>query len=502
MFKRRELTNGQADLLFLALLAILYVLFGLTEFVFSPPFGIHFMRQTDGLAFAMNYHLFDNSFWKPELLSVRWANGQAANEFPILYYLTSFCYDAFGVSHFWLRAINLSLFTAGLIWLQRLAYLIFESRAYSFVIGTFLFCSTIVLFYSANHLPDVPAMSLILGGIYFWFKHQKSKRPIDIIFSFALFTFAGLLKVTMMIYPIAIVSVSIIQKLMSMTDGKRINLKLLMINVAICFFIVFGWNYYMLQFNIEAGSNAFLTRALPVWEYEEWFITMVWGFIAEYWAVSVLPLTFWHILFILFAFQIIFIKHANRQLALLTSLTFAGSIAYMALFYAQFENHDYYFIVVMPTIILLLMNAFTTIKNLIPKIGNSVVYKVLLVVFIGIGMADSHHKLSKRFESLPITDHHVQMSGIQSALTDLNIPVEARFLVLGDFSPNGSLYFLQRKGITYKNQERLEARGIDNLSEYDLDYMLVLHNNWESDIPSSIVRKVVLSSERYSIYGL
>lgn len=500
MLKERELTSWQADFLFVALLAVLYVLFGLTEFVYSPPFGIHFMRQTDGLSFAMNYHLFDNSFWKPELLSVRWANGQAANEFPILYYLTSLCYDAFGVSHFWLRAINLAIFTLGLVWLQRLAFLIFESRVYSFVIGIFLISSAVVLYYSANHLPDVPAMSLVLGGIYFWFKNQKSKKPIDLAFSFALFTLAGLLKVTMMIYPIAILMIGLIQQIT--TDERRGSLKPLILFGTLSAICVGGWNYYMLEYNIEAGSNAFLTRALPVWEYEEWFITMVWGFITEYWSVSVLPLTIWHILFALFFFQIIFFKSSNKELATLTAVSFAGSVAYMALFYAQFENHDYYFIVVMPTIVLILMNAFATIKNRFPKLGNSMVFKILLIVFVGIGMADSHKKLSKRFEVLPITNFHVGLEGIQETLDEHGITKEARFLVLGDFSPNGSLCFLQRKGLTFKDQEQLDVIDPNHLPEFKLDHMLVIHNNWETEVPSTLVKEVIFSSERYSIYGL
>ena len=500
MFERRKLTNWQADLLFLALLAILYTLFGLTEFVYSPPFGIHFMRQTDGLAFAMNYHLFDNSLWKPELLSVRWANGQAANEFPILYYLTSLCYDAFGISHFWLRAINLSIFTLGLIWLQRLAYLIFESRVYSFVVGTFLISSTVVLYYSANHLPDVPAMSFVLGGIYFWFKNLKSKKPIDLAFSFGLFTLAGLLKVTMMIYPIAILLIELIQQIT--TVERRGSLKPLILFGTFSALCVGSWNYYMLQYNLEVGSNAFLTRVIPVWGFEKWFVIMVWGYITEYWSVSVLPLTLWHILFVLISFQIVFIKFANRNLALLTGVAFAGSISYMALFYSQFEHHDYYFVAVMPTIVLILMNALGTIKNLIPKVGNSLVFNLLLIVFIGIGMADSHYKLNKRFEVLPITDHYHQLEDIQSTLTKLNIPEEARFLVLGDCSPNGSLYFLQRKGLTFENQEQLVNRGLENLGEYNLDHVLILHNNWNGEIPNSFYSAEIFQSEKYSIYSL
>lgn len=502
MIKGRELTNWQADLLFLALLAILYTVFGLTEFVRSPPFGIHFMRQTDGLSFAMNYHLFDNSFWKPELLSVQWSNGQAANEFPLLYYLASLCYDAFGVSHFWLRAINLAIFTLGLIWLQRLAFLIFKNRIYSFVIGIFLISSAVVLYYSANHLPDVPAMSFALGGLYFWFKNQRSKQAGDLYCSYLLFTLAGLLKVTMMIYPIAITVVILIQNALTLTVEKHTNFKQLFINVVISFAIVLGWNYYMLQYNIDAGSNAFLTKALPVWEYEEWFITMVWGFITEYWSVSVLPLTIWHIIIVLFLFQVIFYKHSDRQLAMLTAVSVLGSVAYMALFFAQFEHHDYYFVVVMPTILLILMNAFATFKNRFSDLGNSVVFKILLIVFVGIGMADSHKKLSKRFEVIPITNLHTELEGIQETFDDLGITKEARFLVLGDFSPNGSLCFLQRKGLTFKDIQQFNVIDPGHLPEFKLDHMLVIHNNWESDVPSRLVKEVIFSSERYSIYGL
>lgn len=63
-------------------------------------------------------------------------------------------------------------------------------------------------------------------------------------------------------------------------------------------------------------------------------------------------------------FSLIFIKKSNYNISLINSLLFLGCLCFSILFYAQFIDHDYYFLICIPFITLTLINGMKTLINI------------------------------------------------------------------------------------------------------------------------------------------
>jgi hypothetical protein len=75
--------------LFMVAVALLLLPFGYYATFSKLPSGLHFIRQADGLSFALNYAFHDTPFFTPENFNLFVEDGKAASEFPLIYKLDS-----------------------------------------------------------------------------------------------------------------------------------------------------------------------------------------------------------------------------------------------------------------------------------------------------------------------------------------------------------------------------------------------------------------------------
>lgn len=424
----------------------IFLFVGYQNIITKKPESLHFIRQTDCLAFASNYHNSGMNFFQPANFDLTSTNGKAVGEFPILYYLTAILYFIFGEQFFILRAITLLIVFIGLFFLFKMLDKIYDDPIIALGFTILYFSSTILIYYSCNYLPDASAFGLTLIALYFLFNTPENKRSW--IISISLLTFATLLKITFGIYLIAAVIVLLLSKEIRSSVKKNI-----IIFSVISAIIIIGWYSFELWYNNHNNTNYYLTHTTPIWELNKTKISTAFQYITDYWYTNYYYETTQHFMWIIFILGLIFIKKANSKLLIISLLSLAGSAAFILLFFAKFTDHDYYFIVMIPTIILVTTNSFKSLTNRFPKIFKSIPIKIIIFTIAILSTNYASTKVNERYLNTSDIYSSIgnKLENANSFLDRNNIATTAKIIVIEDHTPNGSLLFLRRKGWTIKD---------------------------------------------------
>lgn len=488
-----------------SLLVVLFFFLGLHEVFFSGPQGLHFMRQTDSLSFASQYFNEGFDFFNPKLYNLRDIDGRAACEFPIVYYTTAIFYAIFGENVVFLKLFHLLILYIGVYYVFKLALLILNDYIFAVLISIFLFTSTVFNYYSFNYLPDAAALGFIFIGWYFIFKYQKDTHSRSLLKSVVFFTLGGLIKVTYLISPLTVLCYVVYAILFKKKGfgNREINIRILKYG-SIGLVLAIGWNVYMLYYNAYYESNSFNTSARPIWDLSKSQMNEIWWYISYYWnRVYLYPSSF-HILFSLLAFQLIFFKKGSKQLLFIVFILLIGSLAYLSLFYSQFQDHDYYFLAFMPLIILVLINGIQTFKNVVNKRTVHIILQLALLIIIIAGTNYSRMKLSSRNHP-EVNEYSKTGLLIQDNLEEiekLQLPSTSKFVVLPDLCPNGGLYFLNKQGWTIGSTEIVTEELLEGYKDKGADYLLLATEENHIKEISEKYGELIFKGEGISIYNL
>jgi 4-amino-4-deoxy-L-arabinose transferase-like glycosyltransferase len=161
--------------------------------------SFHVFRQTDCLSITDNYYNGNWNFFQPSLnvlFSDKNTTGKSAGEFPLLYYFVALLWKVFGKHEYIFRLVTIAFAFSGMLALYKLVYALVKDYFWAIASALFLFCSPIFAFYSNNFLTNVPAFSLMLIALYFFYLFWNSGRNRHLFICMVLFLVAGLLKVS------------------------------------------------------------------------------------------------------------------------------------------------------------------------------------------------------------------------------------------------------------------------------------------------------------------
>ena len=282
-----------------------------------------------------------------------------------------------------MKCIYLMISFTGLFYVYRLAHFILKDYLSAILIALFLCTSSVYNFYAFNYLPDAPALGFILIGWFYGFQFLAHDQKSSLVKAFILFTLGSLIKVTYLINPIAFIvyfiflqlfqrnTVSSKRNITSIYKWGAINLYLQVAGMHTCFTII------KLMILIPSTLPSY-----PFGELNTESIAQTWDYIMNYWYTSYFAHSSFHFILVLFVFQLIYLKRSNYNLSLLTGFIFIGSITFGILFYAQFKDHDYYFLTFLPFIILLVINGVNTFKNLIKEMKYQRLVQIILLMIV------------------------------------------------------------------------------------------------------------------------
>jgi len=467
---------------FLILMVMLYFILDYQTILFLRPQGIHFIRQTDSLSFVANYFKNGMSFFSPQVFNLNSIDGKATCEFPILYYITALLYKVFGEHEFMLRLITLTIASAGFFALFKLLNELLDDTVYA-LLFTFLFISsTVLLYYSNNFLPDASAFGFVLIGWFYFFsflKNQRNKKQF--ILSFLFFTLSSLLKVTYFLNPISALLAMIIFDWSNKIKAKQIikNHTIPIITFFISLLLIAGWNLYAIHYNQVNKDHYFLVHSRPMWQMSKSQILEVWDLMSNYWYSRYYFQSTFHFFAVLFIAGLFFLKKAKKMTLLVTLFVTLGSISYGLLFFAQFKNHDYYFIALIPAIIFVITHSFIVIKNKFPRLINNFIAKLLLLMLCTLSINYARMKLKDRYTNKDeaFAQIGVTLSKTRSYIDSLGIPENSKFIIYTDQTPNGGLYFINHQGWNIRDTSEVNLKRLNEYLKQGAQYLICTEKN-------------------------
>lgn len=473
----RKLFNWLNHPLLAFWLAILVLLIGghFFEFLFLQPQGIHFIRQTDSIAFVEAYKLFKQPWWQPAVFDLSSGLHHAAGEFPLLYYFLSFLPPIESTPFLYYRLSGLCFFVWALWGSFQLFYQQTKITWLSLVVGFLPFVSVLCFYYGLTLIPDIPALAFCINAIRLAMAYQKSPSS-KLALQFTLcFCLAGLFKVTFFMPALALPFYFWLQA------NKGEKLKAIITSsayIALAALPVLGWYVYAAQYNQQHHNTYFLSKSAPLWSIDATYRQAVWKQVSTYWYTSYFHPDIWNIWKLgLVLLLFLFVKKWQSH-AFYTLLIMLGSLGIFLLFYRQYHDHDYYFLVFLPFFTLLLFSLIrywdAAWPHLLRRPAITIVFALLL--WSSFEYARSHHR-GRYHQSDLFSDGPGALMHFDRVLNKYESNPLAPVIVLGDLTANGSLVFLKRPGRSMEDTSAIWKERFDKMVSEGYQWAISLPNH-------------------------
>ena len=461
---------------------------------------MHQWRQTDAYSITYNYYAEGMHFFEPKMHNQTSKAGKAVGEFPIIYYIDALIWKITGPSFFSARVLNLCIAFLGLFALFKTIKLLLNDYFFAYIIPILIFSSPLYGYYSNSFLINIPALSFLFMGWYYFLLFFKKKNSWILVFSLFFITLTGLLRPSMLIgfLPVyALVFLEIIGTVKSSIFFKRIlHTALLLVPLL----AIYGWMIFSKNYNAVNDSIYFLSTIRPIWENEN--IPHVWsklsyGMFPEWYHTSVRT-----IFCLIFLWLILNPKKQNKFVFFFTCSIVLELILYVLLWFSNFDVHDYYliefFILVPPLLICFLMFIQQNHEQLFYSKSIRIMTVVAICLSLFYGASKTRMKYDKKVFFLTEIflsedeigywkwfhwDYDMKSSAYEKVtpyLRSLGIKRTDLVVSVPDQSPNITLSLMDQKGFTsiYSSDENLHdylpkfiKRGAKYLIVKDLEIL-------------------------------
>ena len=493
---------------FILLLLVYFFYIGTFQYLFYGPDSIHFIRQIDGLNFIQFYRENGMKFFNTGSYSLESIEGKGICEFPLHYYLIACFENVFGENILYLRFWNFIWSTIAIILFYKTVQKFLNFWPISVALCLLLFSSGVLQYYENNYLPDATACSFSLIGFYFAKCYLDKPNFKWIIWTFIFLTWAALLKPTFLLVYGSISLAIIFSDNFGIESIKKHKYWLCFQLISLL--LVITWAYYINWYNDQFNNFYFLTNITPIWKLSRVEIDAVFELVTNFWWTHYYVKPFHIIFLIVILIGLGGYKKANRFLYLLGLFSLLGSFTYILLFYKQFRDHDYYFILISFTIFINILNSVYVIIQYLPKRKfNYVIVSVLLV-----GIVHSSLKVKLQLKERYTLDYNLYYARVYKDLLAakpkfdaLNVK-EERVLIYPEEARNGALYALRRYGWAIANWDENVVRDkFDEIGFYEGDNTIIIltdtiynHKDYLKEfLGDEIMREGRISAYKYSV---
>ncbi len=443
--------------IFAVLLLIFSIIYNYHNILFKSSQSIHQWRQCDCLSITMNYYQDNNPFLEPAVHNLEGdGTGKAISECPVLYYSIASLWKAFGYHEFFYRLIVLLFLFTGLFLIFKVFESTLKDSILSMISALFLFTSPTLIYYANNFLMDIPAFSLALIGLYFFFKFEQSTANKHLYWFAFFYAIAGLLKISSLLSFFAIFSLLVLELFkVKLNPDRRIfkyPIKQTIVFIGVIFVQII-WYTYAHKYNTQHHSENFLIGILPIWDMSLSEIKTTIHAINDHIKWDYFRKETQIIFLLIFTIVLAFHKKVNKLILLLTIITSVGFLAYILLFFYPLKEHDYYTINLFILVPIILFAFLRLLKNQFNFIYTSLVFRGIVIAFLIHNVDFARRRISGRYNpegwqnSYYITNIR-SFGEISPYLRSLGINKEDRVISLSDNSINISLYLMNQKGWT------------------------------------------------------
>jgi 4-amino-4-deoxy-L-arabinose transferase-like glycosyltransferase len=467
----------------LGLLLVLQTLLHV-KYLDLPPIGFHQWRQTQTLAVARNFYEENMNIFFPRVDGRGQYTGITGMEFPVVSHSIAIGYKLFGFSHFIDRTVLLLYSFLALVGCFCFAKIFFRSQFIAFFSTLFLMFSPLFSYYSITVLPDLPSLSFIFLCLYFFLKHEETKRSAHFALALVTFLLAALIKV----YAMAVLPYFAYRIFKDGFSRREKSLQVAGFTVSTA--LIVAW--YLYARFLSSTYHNFDFRLVSNFPYPFSTIPIVLRKVFVQWLPELYINYPLFIFFCVGAYVLVKEKERNvTEFMLLYSIPF---LAYAVMFLPMFEIHDYYAIPALPMTVLLTTVGFE--RMLRRSESKRWIWRLTLAILLIMPIVGSVRSLS-RFESadrphdlLTIEDH------LDRVIPDRN----SLIIAAGDVSPSIYLYFMHRKG--WPVGEDLKENQLIDWERNGAQYLVSSSRELESR--PDIAKHLLSLSEygRFRIYAL
>lgn len=455
----------KVPLLFSFLSVVSFLFFHYYNFFNIAPQSLHVWRQSDCLAFTLNY-FEGQSFFQPRVFNYLNDNGYCAGECPLIYFIVGKLWQLTGVQYWIFKGIQLLIFYAGAWALLKINLIFNPSKFFAFVILGIYYSSPLIMIYAPSYLADVPSLSFTWLGLYYFLTYQTSEKKLYLILSPICFLIAMLLKANAMFLPIAIVIVLMLSKLKWMKENKLFNFNYSiffgLILAIICQHLWYKWVIYYTEIHQSSFLGTGTWPGWPYWEANKDNISSTWEMLSNYRSDLFNP-AIWS-LFIMGFLYSIYACIKRESLALLIVLLTIASLSFIAYFFVGFRDNNYYFVNLYTLPFLVLMYLFQQVN--VFKVKRLISY-VCISLFI-YNFAFAQNKMNEYYihDSSHQAFDRVYYSKSFREFIDEHLAPTCQLISFPDVTPNGTLSLIRRHGVSQYGFKE------GKINEEDLQLML------------------------------
>lgn len=402
-------------------------------FMKLPPCGAHVWRQCNTLAMSRNFATEDMNILKPRIDRRNETDGLTGSHFPLYEWTLALLSKLFGYSELLARIFSLLISSFAMLAL----YLVMRRlkiRPFAASCSALLLLSIPQIYYdSINAMPDILALSLSLFSLYFflgYFNYGGMKFLVPaLLFSIA----GGLIKFQFLIIPFASIAFMELNK-------KQIITTLIVIFVAII--PILCWYLYALNLTKLNNLREFGLWIQPI-SLEQKFNTVFNNLFSD------LPelLLGWPLYISFIVFFLLRVRQwgLNRD-TLFLALWLAGFALFYIVAIERMMHHSYYFMSVIPVMIIIFIKSVPRQKSLRPILVSVVVLNFIWAIVRIVPSRWTEDKMN-----IPSTFINKEMrSRLQASL-----PEGAKCVVGPDVSGCIYFYFMNTKGYSFERPEEL-----------------------------------------------
>jgi Dolichyl-phosphate-mannose-protein mannosyltransferase len=447
-------------LLFFCAFALICQQFGYVEIAKLAPQSQHAWRQTDGASMALNFYQDGFNFFEPRLHNCIRGDGRAVGEFPLTYYIASFCMLIFGDASSIVRLVNLIFWVVGLWFFFRLLYDISCDYVSSVTLSLLLFCSAVVAFYAFTTLPNTPALAFLFATWWHFYQFFKTKSSKNLYLGSILWAFACAIKPTLIITTGGSLGLLWLFDFFREKENRVYFLSplknLIPLSITPIFLLVWRlWaNHYVA---VHHGEDMFLATIAPYWKATPWEKNWILGWVFDFWTTIIFHKTGYFFLSAIFILAFFSFKKINRNLFWILGVTILGNFLIAVLFFIQYSAHDYYILDfwTLPAFLLVVF-AFLQKKWDYGVYVRGVINLALLgLIFFNFKQAKKD--LDNRYEgiipyALPANRSILKVKEMRDYTQSIGIKPTDTVYCANDPSTNTLLYYLNVKGYTVWNK--------------------------------------------------
>ena len=489
---KKRLISWDSFILLLLLSQCIY--YGYQNILPLEPQSRHVWRQSDGASYAWNYATQSTNFFEPRMNNLALnGNGKVATEFPIIYYASGMIYRLIGV-HPWIhRLINISILFFGLFSFYQMIDEIFHSKFWAIILPMFLFTTPLLVFYSNNFLPDVPAFALSIAASYYFFRYSQTKLRSTYRLSLYLFALAALIKLSYLLVFFSLIFLFILERnpirkyriltgdacLFHEKNSKHIT------SFALLTGAVLSWYIYASWYSTQTLIQHFFSVISSTPQDEQISFGQILRFVFAKIQEDFFILSINHFWILFLSLGILFGLGKNPKIfRICFSLLLAGILLYLYLFRNNINGHDYYF----TPLFLLLIPVYLYAAHLMESYAKDKKIKLYLqgfIVFILL-LNIQNAKMEMQYCYYGNQFHYQEKETFykeefRNYLLEKGVKKDSKIISYPDPSMNNTLYLMRRRGWSSLGIARMDADFVTQLKTEGAEFLILNDTTYRQD---------------------